>query len=128
MPKRPTIVTLAAALLIISATFSNKTSAGANSGTPSFQTISVKNIDTKEFKAGKRKREFQGAGTVTAVSGSIVTVLGSDQRLYVVDAAGAAIKKGVGTAAALRDIRSGDRLFVRGEVTGTETAEAELLG
>ena len=127
MPKRPTIVTLAAALLIISATFSNKASASTNSSTPSFQSISVRDTDAKELKAGKRKKEFQGAGTVTAVSGSIVTVLGNDHTMYVVDAGGASIKKGVGTKAELTDIRSGDRLFVRGEVIGSEAAEDELF-
>ncbi|MFA6050939.1 MAG: hypothetical protein WC761_07175 [Candidatus Paceibacterota bacterium] len=127
MPKRPTIVTLAAAMLIISATFSSRASASTGGATPSFGAITITEKESGQQKTGKRKKEFQGAGTVTAVSGSIVTVLGNDQTLYVVDAGHAAVKKGTSAQASLADIRSGDKLFVRGEVTGSEETSSEIF-
>ncbi len=128
MPKRPTIVTLAAALLIISATFSNKAGASTGGATPSLQSISISEKESGQTRTGKRKKEFQGvAGTVETVSGSIVTIMGKDQTLYVVDAGQAEVKKGESADAKLSDIRSGDKLFVRGEVTGSETAVSDIF-
>ncbi len=128
MPKRPTIVTLAAAMLIISATFSNRASASTGNAAPSLQSISISEKDSGQTKAGKRKKEFQGvAGTVESVSGSIVTVMGKDNTLYVVDAGHAKVKKGQSAGATLKDIRSGDKLYVRGQVTGSGEAEPEMF-
>jgi hypothetical protein len=59
MPKRPTIVSLAAAVLIISASFSSSSrvsaSTGVGSAAASFQSISVNEIgsDQSKTKTGK---------------------------------------------------------------------------
>ena len=58
MPKRPTIVSLAAAVLIISATFSNRVSASTSSSRAvSFQSISVNERGNEQTKTGKRKQQ-----------------------------------------------------------------------
>jgi len=78
-----------------------------------------------ELKNGKRKKEFQGvAGVVASVSGSVVTLQGKDNTVYVVDTQGAEIKKrDARGGATLRDIRSGDKLFVRGTILDIKPTE-----
>jgi hypothetical protein len=129
MPKRPTIVSLAAAVLIISASFSSRVSASTNRGSAvSFQSISVNERGNEQTKTGKRRKEFQGvAGIVSSISGSQITLIGKDNITYVVDASLAQVKKkGVSLGASLADIKSGDKLLIKGVVTGTTVAATEI--
>lgn len=77
----------------------------------------------------KFKKEFQGVvGVVTSVNGNSITVTGKDNLVYVVDASDANIKKGtLTTTASIAEIKSGDRLFVRGAVTGTTVVATDIL-
>lgn len=130
MPKRPTIVSLAAAVLIISASFSSRVSASTNNaGSASFQSISVNERGNEQSKTGKRKKEFQGvAGIVSSISGSQITILGKDNITYIVDASASQVRKrGVSEAISLGDIKSGDRLLIKGVVTGTTVAATDIF-
>ncbi|MES2060166.1 MAG: hypothetical protein V4438_03995 [Patescibacteria group bacterium] len=130
MPKRPTIVSLAAAMLIISATFSSRVSASTSSGpVQSLQSITISDRSSSESRPGKRKKEFQGvAGVVSSVSGQMITIEGKDNTTYIVDASGArVVKKGSPEGASLSDIKSGDKLLIKGVVTGSTVAATDIF-
>lgn len=130
MSKRPMIVRLAAVMLIISATFSSRVSASTGSNSHvSLQSISVNERESVQTKAGKRKKEFQGvAGIVSSISGSEITIVGKDNITYIVDAEVAQVKKkGTDNGVSIADIKSGDKLLVKGVVTGTSVAATDIF-
>ncbi len=129
MPKRPTIVSLAAAMLIISATFSNRVSASTNSSSSvSLQSVTVVNERQGAESKGKRRKEFQGvAGVVASVSGQTITIEGKDNITYVVDAGDARVVKKGADKASLSDIKSGDKLLIKGVVTGSTVAATDIF-
>jgi hypothetical protein len=79
-------------------------------------------------KTGKRRKEFQGvAGIVSSISGSHITLVGKDEITYIVDASSAQVKKkGISLGASLADIKSGDKLLIKGVVTGSTVAATEI--
>lgn len=64
-------------------------------------------------------------GTVTAVSGSSVTLTGPDGQSYTVDASNAAIQKMV--SGSLSDIAVGDHLGVQGTVSGNTVTATMIM-
>lgn len=83
--------------------------------------VATKVFDTQKAKSHLAKKQFQGvAGVVTSINGNSITLTGKDNVVYVVDATSATIKKGSATTTVdISQIHSGDKLFVRGTVTGT---------
>ncbi|MDB5204789.1 MAG: hypothetical protein JWP09_817 [Candidatus Taylorbacteria bacterium] len=91
--------------------------------------VATKVYDGQKIKTHSgTKKEFQGvAGVVTSISGHSITLTGKDNIVYVVDATNAAIKKGSATSTVdISQIQSGDKLFVRGVVTGTTVVATNI--
>lgn len=65
------------------------------------------------------------AGTVTAVSGSTITLTGKDGKTYTIDAAKADISKT--TTINVSGIAVGDTLMVGGAVTGTSVTAVHIM-
>lgn len=65
------------------------------------------------------------AGTVTAVSGSTITLTGKDGKTYTIDASAATIEKIVTINVA--DIKTGDTLIVGGSVDGTSVKAERIM-
>jgi hypothetical protein len=100
----------------------------ANSPTPHGQT-------TREFKDSKNKTTSHATnGTVSAISGNTITLtkLGkkSTTTTYTIDATSAKITKKMGKAAptviTISDIKVGDRLLVKGTITGTTISATNI--
>lgn len=67
------------------------------------------------------------SGTVTAVSGSTITIdslFAKTKTTYIIDASAAALTKGMGrgTTIAVTDVKVGDKIMVTGPLTGTNIA------
>ncbi|MES2223816.1 MAG: hypothetical protein V4469_02690 [Patescibacteria group bacterium] len=77
---------------------------------------------------GKRLgKKFEGViGTVTSISGNTVTLTAKDNIVYIVDASGAGVKKGKEDSN-VSQIKSGDKLFVKGTVSGTEVLATDIM-
>jgi len=70
----------------------------------------------------KNKTLNMFSGTVTAVSGSMVTATGRNKTSYTIDASAAKLTKGMGknaVAIALTDIKVGDMISASGAISGT---------
>lgn len=78
------------------------------------------------MRAAKFGKKFQGVvGIVTSISGDSITLTSKDNTVYVVDASNAGVKKGPNDSD-VSQIKSGDRLFVRGVVTGTTVVAIDI--
>jgi len=96
--------------------------------------ISNNTITASEIFDGKRnfakglkpRKNFQGVvGVVTSINGNSITLTAKDNTVYVVDASNAGVKKGPDESN-VSQIKSGDRLFVRGAVTGTIVVATDI--
>jgi hypothetical protein len=81
-----------------------------------------------------RKKSISGnqlkgiMGTVTAVNGSIITVLGKDNTSYTVDASTAKIRGNAGVSTStLADLKVGDMIVVKGSITGASITAATII-
>lgn len=69
-------------------------------------------------------------GTVTAISGSTITINGKDNITYTIDAASAKISQGFGASATtltIADIKVGDSIVVQGTVAGTSVTATTIM-
>lgn len=99
-------------------------------------TISGTSVTASEIMTGDLPRAGMGGpmgagrlngthGTVSAISGSVITLTTADGKTFTVDASGATVSKTV--QAALGDIKVGDTLGVVGSVSGTEVKAKHIM-
>lgn len=113
----------------------------AQAATSSSISATTANTNTTGNKHGFGKGKGQGAsGTVTAISGSILTITGKNNVVYAVDASTATLLKashlvsqngtvapGIPTAIALSDIKVGDTIMVRGTINGDSIKATKIV-
>jgi ribosome maturation factor RimP len=83
----------------------------------------------KKGKPGFDKPTNVFSGTVTSVSGSTITVTGMNKTVYTIDAGTATITKGMGAASTkltIGDIKTGDKVFAVGALTGTNVVATSV--
>lgn len=70
-------------------------------------------------------------GTIESISGSTLVVTGKDGTTYTVDASNATIKTaaegGTLTTGSLADLATGDKIGVRGDISGTSVSATEIM-
>ncbi|MFA7309781.1 MAG: DUF5666 domain-containing protein, partial [Candidatus Paceibacterota bacterium] len=66
-------------------------------------------------------------GTVSAISGSTITVTSKDGVTYTVNASGATLAGSEGTSFTLADVKVGDKVNVRGTVSGTTVTATKIV-
>lgn len=78
--------------------------------------------------AGQEQKNFKGGGvlgTVASVSGTTITLTGSDGKTYTVDASKASLEK-IQTIAT-SDLKTGDTLNVHGTINGTSVSAEHIM-
>ncbi len=90
--------------------------------------IGFANAQSATTVAGEAQKNFRGAGvsgTVASVSGTTITLTGSDGKTYTVDASKAALEKMQTITTA--DVKVGDTLNVHGTVDGTSVSAEHIM-
>lgn len=92
-------------------------------------TVSGTNVSATQVISGMLMRGGHGKhgtrGTVSAINGSTITLIGDNGTTYTVDAASATVGKI--TTIQVGDIQVGDSLDVMGEVTGTTVTAKHIM-
>lgn len=117
MSKKPTIVTLAAAVLIITgATFSDRVFASSTSA-----------ISTKKGEYAKHQNRDNGVGgTVESITNSLIVIKTKDSVTYTIDTTNVKLFKGKDTVINLSDIKVGDKIFAKGTISGNIVIATEI--
>lgn len=79
-----------------------------------------------EVTLSQRSADSGIRGTVTAITGSTITLLGTDEKVYTVTTTDADIKTHKNKEGDRRTIKAGDMIVVKGEVSGT-SIDAETI-
>ncbi len=88
----------------------------------------AQSVSTSATVASQEQKAFRGmgvSGTVVSVSGTTITLTGSDGKTYTIDASKASLEK-IQTITA-SDLKAGDTLNVHGAVDGTSVSAEHIM-
>lgn len=133
------MIAMLAALGVSSLTYS-VTTVSADAGTSATKTTT---IQMPKGKRGGERGQHGIGGTVTGITGTVITITGKDSKVYTIDASSAKFVKvtppvqSTGTSSSLRpeptfttialtDISVGNTIMVKGTISGTTVTATEV--